>query len=138
MVLLQRVPSFDLSKLNSRVLVQELINAHVATADSHSQLALSEAHLHTLGPKLVLAGGLAEEHYLQLVAVRVVVHEVGELDVHGVVLQRDVNADLRLQLHAVELDGLYLLGLVSDLLEQLQADLIGFVDTVLELIHILH
>ena len=56
LVLLERVSSFDLCQLDSCVLIKELINAHIATANSYSQLALCKAHFHALGSELVLAG----------------------------------------------------------------------------------
>jgi len=115
--LLEWVTSLKFFKLNARVLVEELVNAHVAAANPHLELVLSESHLHALRSKLVDASLLAKEHDFEFVAVREVVHEVGKADVHRIVLNRDVHLHLRFQVHAVDFEGVDFFGLVANLVE---------------------
>ena len=135
--LLQGISPFDFLELDHHVLVQELVDGEVSTADADLKLALAETDLDSLGSILVLAGGFSLEHKLELVAIGEVVDEVSQLAIHWIVHDRNIDSDLPLEVHAVHLEGVDLLRLVLDLGEERQADLVGLHHAILQLGHVI-
>ena len=92
-----RVFSFHFAQFVRSVLVQELIDAQVAAANSDIDLLVVNAHMNTPRPELVNSLGLAKEHNFQFLALRVVVDVLSKSQVNVVVLDRDINRDSLLQ-----------------------------------------
>ena len=92
--LLKRIPSLEFLQLDRRVLVQELINAHIAAANSDAQLALRYPDFDAFRAKFIDTCGLSEEHDFESVPIREVVDEIGELLVHGILLDWNVDGNL--------------------------------------------
>lgn len=90
-----------LLQLGRSVLVEELVNAEVATAHPNVNLVFVDFDAHTLAAELVNALRLTHEHDLELLAVRVVIDVLRDLFVDLVVLHRNVHGDARLQIDDV-------------------------------------
>lgn len=97
------VLAFDLLKLGWRVLVQELVDAQVATTHSDVNLIFVNLNDDALGTELVDALRLAHEQNLKLLAVGVVIDVLGDLLVYLVVLDWDIDCDPRFQVNNVVL-----------------------------------
>ena len=92
------------------------------------------AYLDPFRAKFVDAGALAEEHDLQLLAVRVVIHKIRQFHIDRVIFDRHINGHFGLEIDSVDSQRLNLRLLIPDLLKQLQALLVGLVDTIFELL----
>ena len=90
---LQWIAPLNLLELNRRMLVQELVNAHVATAHTDLNLVFLDTNVDFLGTELVYTLCLAHEHQLQLVAIWVVVDELCHLLVDLIALDWHVDSD---------------------------------------------
>ena len=88
-----RVLTFKFLKLSGSVLVEELVQGEVAAANSDLNLVTNASDHHALGAELVSALGLAHEHDLELLTVRVVVDVLRKFLVDGVIFDRDVDGD---------------------------------------------
>ena len=137
---LQRVLALQLLQLGRRVLVQELINTEEAASNSDVDAVLVDADDDALGAELVDALALAHKHDLELLAVGIVVDVLGEPLVHGVVFDRDVHGDARLQIDNVLLQRLDLVQQLLilelnrlQLLQKLQRGLLRLVELLLQL-----
>ena len=97
------------------MLVQELVNAHVASAHSDLNLVFLDAHVDLLGAELVDALCLAHEHQLQLVAIWVVVDELCHLLVDLITLDWHVDGNSCFQVDDVVFESLSLNFKVADL-----------------------
>lgn len=122
---LQRVIALKTFELSWRVLVQELVNGEVATTDLDNDLASLDLDEHALRAKFVHAFRLPHEHDLEFFAIRIVVYVLSKLGVDGVSPDRDVDRNARFQIENVRLKRLDLGFEVSNLLEELQAGLVG-------------
>ena len=105
---LKWIAPLNLFELHRSVLVQELVNAHVASAHTDLNLVFLDAHVDLLGAELVDALCLAHEHQLQLVAIWVVVDELGHLLVDLITLDWHIDSDSCLQVDDVVLESLSL------------------------------
>ena len=93
--LLQRILSLQLFKLSWRVLVQELIDSQVPSSHSDVDLVLIHSYSDPLATEFVHALRFPQEHDLEFVPVWVVVDELSQFVVNGVVLDRDVDSHTR-------------------------------------------
>lgn len=98
---LQRVLPLQQLQLCRRVLVEELVDGEVASADTNVDLVFVNADQHALASELIDTLRLAHEHDLQLLAVRVVVDVLSDSLVDCVALDRDVDCDAALQVNDV-------------------------------------
>ena len=101
--LLQGVFPFELVELGGGVLVEELVDGEEAAADTDVYLVLLDSDPHSLRSELIDSLALTHEHDLQLLSLRVVVDELSQALVDGVVLHWDVHCDALLQLYYVVL-----------------------------------
>ena len=114
---LEWVSPFKLLKLTGRVSRQELVDTHIATADSDQKLAFSFAHFNAFGSKLVDSGALAEEHNLQLLTIWVVIEEFCHSFIYRIVLNRNIDGNFGLEIDCIYLELLNLCLLVPYLLQ---------------------
>ena len=105
---LQWIAPLNLLELHRRMLVQELVNAHVATAHTDLNLVFLDTNVDFLGTELVYTLCLAHEHQLQLVAIWVVVDELCHLLVDLIALDWHIDSDSCLQVDDVVLESLSL------------------------------
>ena len=136
--LFQRVSSLDLLKLDSHVLVQELVDCEVSSTDADLKLSLHYANLDPFGTILVLACRFTHEHKLEFVAIREVVDEVSQFAIDGILHDWDVHSDLLLQVDTVDFKSVYFLSLILDLVQKGQTDLVCFEDAGFKLGHVLN
>ena len=73
------------------MLVQELIDTHVASADPNLDLVLFDSHSDFLGAELVGALALAHEHQLQFIAIRIVVDELRNATIDSIFFDWDID-----------------------------------------------
>lgn len=85
------------------VLIQELVDAEEASTHSDVDLVLVDLDHHTLRTELINTFGLAHEHDLKLLALRIVVNVLSNLLVNLVILHWDVHRYSRLQVNNVRL-----------------------------------
>ena len=130
---LERVSPLKLLQLQRRVILQELVDAHVAASHSNKKLAFRLAYLDPFRAEFVDAGALAQEHDLQLLPVRVVIHKIRQFHIDRVILDGHIDGHFGLEIDGVDAQRLNLRLLVPDLLKQLQALLVGLVDAIFEL-----
>jgi len=90
---------------------------------------MSVAHFDSLRSELVNAGGLAEEHQLQLSSIGVVIHKLSQLFIHRVVFDWNVDGHFSFEIDGVDLEGFNFLLHVPDLSQELQTVFICFIDT---------
>jgi len=114
--LLERVVSGDLLEFDWGVLVDELVDGHVTSTDTNLDLVLDDLDLDALCSEPVDAGALTHEHDLELGSVRVVVDELSDLHVDGIVTDGYVDGEASLQLDDVGLEMLELLLVNANLL----------------------
>ena len=80
---------------------------------------------------------LTDEHNLELVSIGIVVDKVSQSTVNSIVFDWDVYSDFGFQIHAIDLKSLDLVSLITNLGQELQADLVGLEDAILEASHVL-
>ena len=102
---LKWVPTLQLFKFNRSVLIQELVNAEVATSHSDLNLVLFNPNVDFLASELVSALALPHEHHFQLVSIRVVVDKLCHLLVNWIALDGDIDGNPSLQFDDVALQG---------------------------------
>ena len=100
---LEWVSTLQLSELVWCVLVQELIDTHVAASDSDLNLVLLDPHVDFLRAKFIHTLTVSHKHYLQFISVRVIVDKFGHFKVNGVVLDRHVDCYTRFEVNDVAL-----------------------------------
>ena len=88
------------------MLVQELVNAHVATTHTDLNLVLFNTDVDLLGAKLVDALCLTHEHQLKFVAIWVVVDKLCHLLVDLITLDWHIDGNSCLQVNDVVLESL--------------------------------
>ena len=125
---LEGIVSLELLQFDWCVLIQELIDGKVATADLDVDLASVHSHCDLLRTKLVGSLRLSHEHNLKLRSFRIVVDELSKLLINLVVFDWDVDSDLLLQLDDVVLQSFNLHFGIFQLFEELQRHLLGTVD----------
>jgi len=136
--------ALKLLELDRGVLVQELVDAQVAAADSDVDLLLVNLDADTFAAEVVNTLGFTHKHNLQLLAVRVVVDVLSNLFVDLVIFDGDVNRDSRLQVDDVVAENLnFLLHVIavtlgsSQVLEQVQLVDLRLVELVLKVSDVL-
>lgn len=133
---LERISPLQLLELDRRVLVEEFVDTHVAATDANQNFVLFDSHIDAFRAELVDAGAVAEEHDLQLVAVRVVVDELRHFHIDRVVAARHVDGHTSLELDDVVFQSVVLELELSDLLEQVQALRVRTKHAVLQVAHV--
>ena len=83
------------------MLVQELVDAHVASANSDLNLVLLDSHIDALSTELVHTRALSHEHEFELVTVGVIVDELSDATIDEILFDRYVNSDSGLQIDDV-------------------------------------
>ena len=73
------------------MLVQELVDTHVASADPDLDLVLFDSHSDFLCAELVGALALPHEHQLKFIAIRVVVDELCNAAIDCIIFDWDVD-----------------------------------------------
>ena len=125
---LERIVALEFLKLNRRVLVEELVDGQVTTANTNLDVVLLDLDSDTLRAELVDTLGLTHEHDLQLLTLGIVVDVFGEFLVDRIFLHWDVNGDSLLQVDDVLLEACNLNLGVFQLLEHLKAYLVRLVN----------
>ena len=92
-------------ELNWSEIVKKLVNAEIAATDSDLNFVLLNADVDTLSAELVYTLTVPHKHHLKLVAVGVVVDELGNLLVYWVILERNVDRYACLKINYVTLEG---------------------------------
>lgn len=113
------------------VLLEELFDSKIASADPDIDLAVVDLDAYLLGAKAVDARIESNEHDLELALVRDVVEIIGECHVDRIALDRDVDSCQSLKLLHLLLQLLQLLICLFELLEQLVCRQVRFVDSLL-------
>jgi hypothetical protein len=98
---LERVFTLEFFQLSRCVLVKELVNGQISTANTDINLVLVYSNMNFLGAKLIDSVTLTHEHDLELLSVGEVVNVFGQLAVHDVTLQRNVHGNSSLQVDDV-------------------------------------
>ena len=100
--LLEWILPFKFLKLDGQGLGEELVYRLIATADLDLDAASHDLEHQAAGAKVVDTFGLADEHQLELLLVlRVVVHVLGELEIHLVLSHGHVVWEAALDVHNV-------------------------------------
>jgi hypothetical protein len=94
---LERVFTLEFFQLSRCVLVKELVNGQISTANTDINLVLVYSNMNFLGAKLIDSVTLTHEHDLELLSVGEVVNVFGQLAVHDIALQRNVHGNSSLQ-----------------------------------------
>ena len=126
---LKWILALQLLELSWRVLIQELVDAEVASTNLDQDLAALDLDAHSLLTKLVDTLRLAHKHDLKFAALGIVVDVIAQSFVHSIRLNRDVNGNAGLKINNVLLK-------VLDLLEELKTSLIRLEALVLDLLNI--
>ena len=126
---LKWILALQLLQLSWRVLIQELVDAEVASTNLDQDLAALDLDAHSLLTKLVDTLRLAHKHDLKFAALGIVVDVIAQSFVHSIRLNRDVNCNAGLKINNVLLK-------VLDLLEELKTSLIRLEALVLDLLNI--
>ena len=135
---LEWISSLYFCEFYCHVLVQELINSQIASTNTDLQLVLGNFNLYSFCAVLILTSRLPHEHNLELVAVREVVDEVGQLAIHWIIHLWNVNRDFFLQIDTVHLQSVNLFSLVFNLSQEWKADLVCLEDASFKLSHIIN
>ena len=99
-----RVCPLELFKLNGGVLVEELIDREVTSANPDFDALLLDFDSDSLGTELVDALGLPHKHDFELGPLGVVVDELSQFFVDLIVLNWDVNCDSLFEVNDVSLE----------------------------------
>ena len=129
---LKWILSLKFLELNWGVLIQELIKGKITSSNSDLDIVLLNLDSNSLGTELVNTFGLSHEHNLEFGSFRVVVDELGELSVNGIILNWDVNSNSLFQVNDVLLKSLNLNLSILELFQKLKGSLVGLVDFFLE------
>ena len=133
---LQWVLALDLLQFIWRVLVDELVDGEVATTDSDLDARLVDLDGNLTRAKLVHAFTLAEEHDLELLAIRVVVDKLSKFHVDLVILVRNVNRNLSLQIDDVRLQSFDFLLSLLKLFQQVETRDVRLVHLLFQLLYV--
>ena len=87
--------------LNRRILIQELINRKISSANSNLDIILLNLHSNLFGSKLVHAFRFSHEHNLQILPLWIIVDELGEASVHLVVFYWNIHRNPMLQINNI-------------------------------------
>ena len=98
---LDGVISLQLFKLNGSVLIKELVNRKVTSANTNLNVIFFNLDCNSLRSKLVDTLRLTHEHDLELLAIGVVVDVLRQLLVDDIALHWDVDCDARLEVNDV-------------------------------------
>ena len=120
-------------KLSGSVLIKELVQGQVATANLDLNLVTHAHDAHALAAELINAVRLAHEHNLQLLPVGVVVDVLSELLVDRVILHGNVDRDTRLEIDDVLSQRLNFVLVVFHLLKHLELRRLRLVEFLLKL-----
>ena len=120
-------------KLSGSVLIKELVQGQVATANLDLNLVTHAHDAHALAAELINAVRLAHEHNLQLLPVGVVVDVLSELLVDRVILHGNVDRDTRLEIDDVLSQRLNFALVVFHLLKHLELRRLRLVEFLLKL-----
>lgn len=110
-------------------MVQELVDREEASANSDVDPIVVDSHVDSFCTELVNALAFSHEHYLQLLALGVVVDVLCEFLVDLIVLDGDVDCDTRLQVDNVGFECINFTFTVLQLLEQFVGCLVLLVNT---------
>ena len=135
-VLFKWVSLLNFLELNGSMLVQKLVNTHVATADPDLNLVFLDTNCHSLGAKIVHALANSHHHDLKLVAIGIVVYKLSNSHVNGIVLSGNINLNFSLQINDVILQHFYFNFWVTHALQKIQTALIGCQSLLLEVYNI--
>jgi hypothetical protein len=108
-------------------LIQELIKGKISSSNSDLDIVLFNLDSNSLGTKLVNTFRLSHEHDLEFGSFRVVVDELGELSVNGIILDWDVNSNSLFQVNDVLLKSFNFNLSILELFQKLKRSLVGLV-----------
>jgi len=113
-------------------LIQELIKGKISSSNSDLDIVLFNLDSNSLGTKLVNTFRLSHEHDLEFGSFRIVVDELGELSVNGIILDWDVNSNSLFQVNDVLLKSFNFNLSILELFQKLKRSLVGLVDFFLQ------
>ena len=87
------------------MLVEELVNTHVAASYSDQYLAFFDADIDSFAAKFVDTCAFPHKHHLKFATVRVVVDELCHLMIDSIIFQRHIDRHSSLQLYDIVLQG---------------------------------
>ena len=129
--------ALQLFKLHGSILVEELIDGEVSTADTDVDLILHDSNGDSTGAKLVDTLALSEEHDLHLLSLWVVVDELSQSHIDLIISEWYVDAHPLSQFDYVLLQLVdFFIGLFK-LLEKLQRGLIRIVYFLFQIIDVI-
>jgi len=108
-------------------LIQELIKGKISSSNSDLDIVLFNLDSNSLGTKLVNTFRLSHEHDLEFGSFWVVVDELGELSVNGIILDWDVNSNSLFQVNDVLLKSFNFNLSILELFQKLKRSLVGLV-----------
>lgn len=108
-------------------MIQELIKGKISSSNSDLDIVLFNLDSNSLGTKLVNTFRLSHEHDLEFGSFRVVVDELGELSVNGIILDWDVNSNSLFQVNDVLLKSFNFNLSILELFQKLKRSLVGLV-----------
>jgi len=108
-------------------LIQELIKGKISSSNSDLDIVLFNLDSNSLGTKLVNTFRLSHEHDLEFGSFRVVVDELRELSVNGIILDWDVNSNSLFQVNDVLLKSFNFNLSILELFQKLKRSLVGLV-----------
>jgi len=108
-------------------LIQELIKGKISSSNSDLDIVLFNLDSNSLGTKLVNTFRLSHEHDLEFGSFRIVVDELGELSVNGIILDWDVNSNSLFQVNDVLLKSFNFNLSILELFQKLKRSLVGLV-----------
>lgn len=108
-------------------MIQELIKGKISSSNSDLNIVLFNLDSNSLGTKLVNTFRLSHEHDLEFGSFRVVVDELGELSVNGIILDWDVNSNSLFQVNDVLLKSFNFNLSILELFQKLKRSLVGLV-----------
>ena len=110
----QRVSTLVFLKLSWSILVQKLVDWEVAASNLDLNGATLDFDHYSTWTKLIDSFGLAHEHHLQLLTIRIVVDVLWKFHIYRVCLKRDVDSNARLEIKDVLLQCIDFILKVSD------------------------
>ena len=134
---LQGVPSLQFFELDGGVLIQELVDGEVPTADLDLDLVSFDLDHDSARAKLVDALRLPHEHNLELLAIGVVVDVLSQLLVRGAVLDRDVDCNAGLKVNDVRFECFNFNLSVAQIRQKFKRGFIRLVNFIFKLGHVI-
>ena len=134
---LQWILTLDFLELTRGELVQEFVDREISSTNAYLNATFLDGDKDSLGAKSVNALRITHKHNLQFISVGVVVNKLSNFHIDWIIFNWNINGNFCLEINDVAFQSRIFSFQIPNLLEHIQASLVGLKYSFLQLCHIL-